>query len=191
MRLKANNSGSTLVEVLVSMVIFGLGVVGFVAMQLQSIEVVNDAYYRSQAIAVAQDVIERIKANSAGWPESYKSQQWSGLNAPVSKPCFNERLPLIASGKSKESLQESICASPDAIALYDQFEVSNFLMVALPEAKVSIRQNCSTGTGLACVEVSWGGGATDGACSRELKTIEQVEKHRCVTLSFMAYQRLF
>ena len=73
------NIGSTLVEVLVAMVVFGVGVIGFVAMQLKSIEVVNDAYYRSQAIAIAQDVIERIKANPAGWPDHYGGKQWGGL----------------------------------------------------------------------------------------------------------------
>ena len=170
--------GSTLIEVLVALVILGIGVIGFSAMQLQSVAVVNDAYYRTQAIVIAQDVIERIKANSRGWPGHYASQEWQGSDDVVMQPCVVSVVPIdLTSG----------CDRKDEIAEFDHFEVSQHLRVSLPNAKVRIHGSCIGGGGVSCVDVLWGEKDTSRTCSNDLSNV--VMNHQCVSVNFIAYRQ--
>ncbi len=61
-----SQSGFTLVEVLVSTVILSLGLLGLAGMQTTSMRYNQDAYLRSQAVAVANDIIDRMRTNQDG-----------------------------------------------------------------------------------------------------------------------------
>ena len=63
--LSKKNQGMTFIEVLVSLVILVTGILGAVAMQASAKKGSFDAMQRSVASAVAQDIIERIRSNSA------------------------------------------------------------------------------------------------------------------------------
>ena len=60
-------TGFTLIEVLVSMVILALGLLGIAALQGISLKNNQDAYLYSQANALAYEMGDRIKANKSGW----------------------------------------------------------------------------------------------------------------------------
>jgi type IV pilus assembly protein PilV len=62
-RLRARARGMTLVEVLVTMVITSVGLLGVAAMQLTSLRNNYDAYVRSQAAMLAADLLDRMRAN--------------------------------------------------------------------------------------------------------------------------------
>jgi len=62
--------GFTLIEVLVSMVILALGLLGLAALQGISLKNNQDAYLFSQANALAYEMSDRIKANKRGWNPS-------------------------------------------------------------------------------------------------------------------------
>jgi len=55
--------GLTLIEVLVTVVISSIGLMGLVALQLQAIQATNDSGNRSQAIWLFNDIVNRIHAN--------------------------------------------------------------------------------------------------------------------------------
>ncbi len=59
--------GFTLVEVLVSMVILAIGLLGLAAMQGRALKDNQDAYFYSQASLLAYEMGDRVKANSAYW----------------------------------------------------------------------------------------------------------------------------
>ena len=59
----SNQQGVTLVEVLVSMFLLGIAVIGFVALQVRALSVTSESSYRSQAMSIAQDLSERMRAN--------------------------------------------------------------------------------------------------------------------------------
>ena len=149
MKLCYQYVGSSCIEVLVSLVILGIAVIGVVAMQIKSVTVVTDAYYRTQAIAVAQDVIERIKANPRGWPDLYAGQEWRGSDSISQLPCAGIDIPLDVSAG---------CDQENEVVKYDHFEVSHFLLVSLPNSIVRILEQCPGGRLFSCVEVSWGDG---------------------------------
>ena len=58
--------GMTLVEVLVSLVIISVGLLGIAALQITTLRANQDAYVRSQASAVAADILDRMRANPIG-----------------------------------------------------------------------------------------------------------------------------
>lgn len=60
-------TGFTLIEVLISMVILALGLLGLAALQGISLKNNQDAYLYSQANALAYEMSDRIKANRPGW----------------------------------------------------------------------------------------------------------------------------
>jgi type IV pilus assembly protein PilV len=61
MDLTKNNDGFTLIEVLIAMVVFSIGILGVMTMQIQAIKGNTDASRRSQASTVALSVIEELK----------------------------------------------------------------------------------------------------------------------------------
>lgn len=62
-RLNRSMNGFTLIEVLVSVVVFSIGLIGLASLQTISLKHNNDSYMRSQAILLAQDIADRMRAN--------------------------------------------------------------------------------------------------------------------------------
>lgn len=60
----ASTKGFTLLEIMVAMVIFAVGMLGLAGIQALSLENSHSSYSRSQAILLAYDMVDRMKANS-------------------------------------------------------------------------------------------------------------------------------
>lgn len=59
-------SGSSLIEVMVSLFVLAIGLLGVLAMQTRSAQYNQSAYSYSQAVYLANDLAERISANMEG-----------------------------------------------------------------------------------------------------------------------------
>jgi len=59
--------GFTLIEVLISVIILAIGILGTIAMQARALNDNQDAYMRTQANFLAYDLSDRIRANAIGW----------------------------------------------------------------------------------------------------------------------------
>ena len=60
-----HSAGMTLIEVLVTLVIISVGLLGVAALQLSTVRNNYDAYVRSQAAVLASDMFDRMRANRA------------------------------------------------------------------------------------------------------------------------------
>ena len=58
-----HSAGMTLIEVLVTLVIISVGLLGVAALQLTTVRNNYDAYVRSQAAVMASDMLDRMRAN--------------------------------------------------------------------------------------------------------------------------------
>jgi type IV pilus assembly protein PilV len=58
--------GTTLIEVLVTLVLISVGLLGVAALQLTSLRANQEAYSNSQASALAADILDRMRANQQG-----------------------------------------------------------------------------------------------------------------------------
>lgn len=61
-------TGATLIEVLVAVVLLSVGLVGLAGLQFNGTKFNHNAYLRSQATALAYDAIDRMRANLAACP---------------------------------------------------------------------------------------------------------------------------
>jgi type IV pilus assembly protein PilV len=66
MSLNRNQSGFTLLEVLVAIVVLSLGLLGLAGLQAATLRNNQIAYYRAIAIQQTYDMADRIRANQAG-----------------------------------------------------------------------------------------------------------------------------
>lgn len=73
MNKMSSQKGVGLVEVLVALLILAVGILGFVALQYRAVEATSEAINRVQAMNVARDMAERIRANRDGLA-NYKTQ---------------------------------------------------------------------------------------------------------------------
>ena len=56
--------GISLIEVLVAMVVLAVGLLGLLAMQTRGVQLNQAAYFQSQAMFMAHDIVERMRANN-------------------------------------------------------------------------------------------------------------------------------
>lgn len=61
-----SQSGSSLIEVLASMTILAVGILGINAMQTSTLKSNQNSYMRTQAVYLAQDIVERARSNAQG-----------------------------------------------------------------------------------------------------------------------------
>jgi len=64
MKLKSNQQGLTLMEILVTMFILAVGLLGIASMQVRAVQDSSNANFRSLAIFYANDMADRIRANT-------------------------------------------------------------------------------------------------------------------------------
>jgi type IV pilus assembly protein PilV len=64
--MKNSDSGFTLLEILVSLVILAIGLLGLAGLQVTGLKNNLSAYHRSQATQLSYDMADRMRANVAG-----------------------------------------------------------------------------------------------------------------------------
>lgn len=64
--LPGSQQGTTLIEILISLLILAVGLLGMAGLQTVSLRNTQSAYQRTQATILSNDVVERIRANLQG-----------------------------------------------------------------------------------------------------------------------------
>src|SRR6185503_5302625 len=63
MNTHARQQGFTMVEVLVALVVLAIGLLGIAALYLNSLQAGRTAIYRTEAVALAADLADRVRMN--------------------------------------------------------------------------------------------------------------------------------
>lgn len=154
--------GSGLIEVMVAIAVLGVGVLGFAGLQARALQASGESYYRSQAMAIAQDLAERVRLNREGLSTYVTTSNWSFLTPMTSN--LSLCIPTTTSA--------TVTCNAATMATFDMNEIRYRAATMLPSGLVNMRQ-CPTGavistTPLNCVMVSWDGdlptAGTDGEC---------------------------
>jgi len=122
MQVLSRQRGVSLIEVLISVLIFSVGMLGVAGLLVTSIRSNHTAFLRTQVAFLASNMADRMSANPVGvWNGNYDSTGY----------------PVAASTAANHD-----CASgctPDMLAQFDQRNWSNQLTAFLPDAKASIQ----------------------------------------------------
>ncbi|PVZ56136.1 type IV pilus modification protein PilV [Pseudomonas sp. B1(2018)] len=91
--MQGSQEGMTLIEVLMALVILGVGLLGAAAFQLNALKYTDSARMTSQASFIAYDMLDRIRANAAadytiappasGNPDVTRDQDLFDFNANI------------------------------------------------------------------------------------------------------------
>ena len=102
----AAQRGFTLIEVTVATLVLAIGILGVAAMQLTGTRSNQAALARTQAIYLAQDMLERIRANPRG-PGLYDGvDTQAGSSVPADPGCADRRRGCTASQMAGQDVRE-------------------------------------------------------------------------------------
>lgn len=111
-------SGVSLIEVLIALLVFSIGLQGIASLQYQSVKENFDSTQRTHGVWVAQELISRIQANPDGW-SSYVTDPNTDPNAapdPASntwseEDCDTPPNPFCADGDPGDGLADDCTAA--------------------------------------------------------------------------------
>lgn len=81
--------GIGLIEVLVSLLILAIGVLGFMILQYRAIEATSEGGNRIQAIGLARDLAEKIRVNREAYTQYVETASRSNISELPKPNCFN------------------------------------------------------------------------------------------------------
>lgn len=125
--------GVGLTEVMVALLLLSVAVLGFIGLQVRASAAGNEAFARTQAMAIAQDMAERVRLNIAQIAAYTTAANWAGT--------------------SSKTACEIVACGAAALVQYDIANVKNSASTLLPAGQVSM-QLCP-GSQLNCIFVSW------------------------------------
>jgi len=85
LRSQASQRGFTLVEILVTVVLVSVGLLGVAALQLTTLRGNQDAYVRSQASVLASDILDRMRVNPFGFRTDAYKVTFNGTGDPATR----------------------------------------------------------------------------------------------------------
>jgi len=128
------NTGFTLIEVLIAMVVLAVGLLGLAGLQATSLKNNQSAYNRSQATQLAYDIADKMRANtnaSANYLTSY--------------------MPPTAADPKSNCLSAAGC-SPTNMAENDLYEWNTAISQVLPEGAIG---TIELNSGIYTVTINW------------------------------------
>ena len=153
-------AGFTLLEVMVALLVFSIGLLGLAGLQASSLQNNKTADLRSIAIIEAHDMADRIRANNRG-----KSNDYDAIATGVPAP-------------GTDCINTASCTSPSLIAAWDNYQWQSNLATALPSGRGKVDRNAA---GTITITVMWDelrNGATGVGCDPNNPT-----DLRCVSIT--------
>lgn len=150
--------GITMIEVLVTLLVTTVGLLGLAALQLKALQATADSGQRSQAVWLMQDLIESMRANPKATDANYR-QAVTCSNTPAQcapTPGNTSTIECSAEQMAYFNLWESQCSYADANS-NDMYTSRDALVAA--EGKTSIITLSSSGDMTATAEWFYKGSA--------------------------------
>lgn len=140
-----------MIEILVAMLVLAIGVMGFAGLQARAVQTSGDSYYRSQAMSLAQDLAERVRANSRQTAAYRTATNWPAGNAAVTA--------------APTTCLDAAC-TPANMVTFDVDSVRYNVQTLLPQGEIRM-ETCQSST-VNCIYVAWDGlqatAGTTGEC---------------------------
>lgn len=133
----SRQSGTTLVEVLVALLILAIGLLGMLGLQTTSLSNTQSAYLRTQATILSEEMVDRMRANAQG----------------VDNGAYNN-----ASGTLSSSCMSTTGCSASAMASHDLAQWQSAVSAGLPSGAGRVCLDSSPEDGTVSSPACDGGG---------------------------------
>lgn len=156
------STGFTLTEVLISLVVLSIGLLGLAGLQTESLKKNNDAYLSSIASTQASDIIDRMRSNY----DEAKSGGYTTSNPTSAGQSNIGCLGGVPNQPSTQSGSQTSSCSEQQMSLNDLYEWQTNLANLLPDGKGSIclssnpgavgsNLNCNNQGDIYVIMISW------------------------------------
>lgn len=145
--------GFTLLEVMIALVIFSIGLLGLAGLMAQSTAFTNSAQYRTQATFLAYDMLDRMRANPSEAANPTLRYNLNFGNTPGTATCYATTCTLTQ------------------LATADKDQWLTLVQTLLPSGDGKVTNILSGTTTIFVIEISWTdqvGGATSFLLRSEL-----------------------
>lgn len=149
-RNSKHTAGFSLLETLIALLVLAIGLLGLASLQTIGLKFNQQSYQRTQAVVLAYDIIDRIRANP------------TGKNAGLYNSVSESALPSITAGQCTTTT--SPCDAT-AIANFDIYSWKTNIATLLAEGKGSI----STTSARRTVTIRWSESGDDMQVSIEVE----------------------
>lgn len=148
-----SEQGFTFIEVLIAMLVLGVSVLAFAGLQVRALETTGISHMRSQAVTLAADLVERMRANDVEMSIYRSAMQYNGAAIPAGSP--DEWVaPGVGCMRFSDVLTPG--CSTAQLAAFDINEIEYLAGQLLPEGRVRVAA-CTDVADMECVVVAWGG----------------------------------
>lgn len=162
--------GATLIEVMVALVIVAVGLLGLAGLQATSLQTNSNAEKRTQATIVANDMIERMRANPVGVAGGrYDAVDFAALDCTV---------PPVPYCQDTSGGGTATTCSPIQAAVFDAFIAKCESAVRMPSGTVDVQCTDNLGVAEACagtafrtLTVTWQSINESGASTKNISLI--------------------
>jgi type IV pilus assembly protein PilV len=132
-----NQRGFSMIEVLVTLLIISLALLGTAGLQAYSMRLSQGGQFRTQAVFYAADLAERMEANRRGAVAGDYVVANSNVAVAQSTACV-----------------DAVCAA-DALAAYDLAQWQNAIVAALPQSSWTVAQTVAGNPTTYTITISW------------------------------------
>ncbi len=157
-QIKSDQKGFGLVEILITLFVLGIGLLGVATLQTKGFQASQTSYYRTLAVFNANEMADRIRANTTG----------------IASGAYND---MSGFPTSYTDCSQSVCTTAQ-LAEFDRYEWNTQLADLLPSGQGSVS---GSGTGSTfTISVMWDesrGGATGTGCDPS-----DADDMRCIQL---------
>ena len=130
-------SGFSMIEILVTLAIISLALLGTAGLQAYSMKLNQGGQFRTQAVFLAADLAERMEANKAGAIAGSYVLATSGAANALSTAC-----------------SDAACGAV-ALATYDLSQWQNAVAASLPQATWAVAQTTAGNPSTYTITISW------------------------------------
>ncbi len=155
--IHSNDRGFTLIEALVALVVLSIGMLGIAALYVESLKAGRTAIYRTQAVALAADMADRIRVNPVPLPAD-------DPDAPAIQAAY------LGSGANQGCVGGGVDCTQAEMADHDVFLWNQVLQGLLPNGQGEIEVNDAVLPAEYTIRVTWSEVGEPDAVAYELVT---------------------
>ena len=172
--ISRRSTGFSLLEVMVALAIFSVGLIGLGGLMVVSTKTNHSAYTRTQATFLAQSMADRIRANRMGlWTNAFNGDYSSATAAAPSNRCESATGCTVAEAITRDKAMWSA-----QLAAFLPNARANISCVQLPGTVVTVDQQAGDPpyNGLCSMRITWSESRIDSsaASSRQDQTFAWV-----------------